>query len=89
MFEIGYDHSPSIILEDNTAAILIGEGKVLSTGRVKHVNIKFQWLKMAIKEKHFFICYVHSALNYSDGLTKSLAAPGFQQFVNDVAFIPS
>jgi hypothetical protein len=79
--EIGYDQSPFIILEDNTAGILISHGKVSSAGQVKHVDIKFQWLKMSIKEKHFFIRYVSSALNYSDGLTKSLAAPGFQQFV--------
>jgi len=32
MFEIGYNQSPSIIFEDNTAAILIGEGKVSSAG---------------------------------------------------------
>jgi len=51
-------------MEDNTATILIGDGKVSSAGRVKHVDIKFQWLKMAIKEKHFFISYVPSALNY-------------------------
>jgi len=81
MFEIGYDQSPWIILEDSTAAILIGEGKVSSAGRVKHVDIKFRCLKMTIKEKHFLIRYVPSALNYPDGLTKSLAAPGFQDFV--------
>jgi len=36
---------------------------------------------MAIKEKHFLIRYVPSTLNYSDGLTKSLTASGFQLFV--------
>ena len=71
----------SKILEDNTAAILIGEGMVLSAGRDKHVDIKFQWMKTAIKEKHFSIRYVPSALNYSHGLTTSLVAPGFQHFV--------
>jgi len=81
MLAIGYDQSPLIILEDNTAAILIGEGMVLSAGRDKHVDIKFQWMKTAIKEKHFSIRYVPSALNYSHGLTKSLVAPGFQHFV--------
>jgi len=81
MFEIGYDHSPSIILEDNTAAILIGASKVSSAGQVENDDIKFQWLKMAFKEKHFLIRCVPPALNYSDGLTKSLAAPGFQQFL--------
>jgi len=65
----------------STVTILIGEGKVSSAGRVKHVDIKFQWLKMTIIEKHFLIRYMTSALTYSDGLTKSLAAPGFQQFV--------
>jgi len=33
MFEIGYNQSPWIILEDNTASILISEGKVSSAGR--------------------------------------------------------
>jgi hypothetical protein len=56
--------SGPIILEDSTAAILIGEGKVSSAGRVKHVDIMFQWLKMAITEKHFLIRYVPSALYY-------------------------
>jgi len=81
MFEIECDQSPAIILEDNTAAIVIFEGNVSSACRVKHVDVKFQWLKMAINEKHFLIRYVPSALNYSDGPTKSLAAPGSQQFV--------
>jgi len=66
----------------NAVGILFSKGKVSSAGRVKHADIKFQWLKMSIKEKHFFIRYVSSALNYSDGLTKRLAAPGFQQFVS-------
>jgi len=64
IFEIGYDQSLSIMLEDNTVSILIGEGKILSAGRVKQVDIKFQWLKMVIKEKYFLIRYVPSALNY-------------------------
>jgi len=67
MFEIGYDQTPLIILEDNTPTILICEDKVSSTGRVKHVGIKFQWPMMAITEKMCLIRYVPSALNYSDG----------------------
>jgi len=78
---IMFEKNPSITLENNTAAILIREGKVSSAGRIKHVDMKFQWLKMAIKKNFFFICYVSAAVNYSDGLMKSLAALGFQQFV--------
>jgi len=68
-------------LEEYTAAILIGKVKVSFAGRVKHVDIKFQWLKMVTKEKHFLTRYVPSALNYLDGQTKSLAAPGFPHSV--------
>ena len=40
LIKIGYNQSPSIVLVDKTAAILIGEGRVLTASRVKHVDIK-------------------------------------------------
>lgn len=67
---------PTLILCDNNAAINLSEDPTLHM-QVKHVNIKYHFLRERAQSNELHICYVNTKYNVADLFTKALAAPLF------------
>ena len=70
--------SPTTILEDNRAAIIIAEGTVSGGGRAKHIDVRYKHAAESVRNGICTIRYIASAWNFADILTKPLAPTKFQ-----------
>lgn len=75
---IGYDmtNEPTPILCNNNAAINLSEDPTLHAC-VKHVNIKYHFLRERVQAGEICIRYVNTKYNVADLFTKALATPLF------------
>ena len=62
---------------DNQAAIAIATNPI-DHSRTKHIDIKFHFVRQAIKVHNIILSYVKSAENPADLMTKLLARPSFE-----------
>lgn len=77
---IGHDvtQAPTTMLCDNNAAINLSEDPLLHA-RVKHVDIKYHFLRERVQSKEIAIQYIHTKNNVADIFTKALPAPLFNR----------
>ena len=78
--ELGYaQKQPTLIWEDNRAAILVSEQACSSAGRCKHVDIKYKFVARAIRDGEVILRYTPSSQNVADILTKPLTQAVFDR----------
>ena len=71
--EIGLEQKPTVIAEDNTAAIHIAENPVTS-GRSKHIEVQYHYVREVIESGNVCLEYVPTGEMVADALTKNLNA---------------
>jgi hypothetical protein len=73
--ELGFKiNDPSLILVDNQSAITVAKNPE-HHGRMKHVDIRYHWIRQEIRRKNISIHYVPTGQNTADILTKPLPRP--------------
>lgn len=75
--------SPVSILCDNTSAVHVAENPS-HHGRMKHIDIKFHFIRDKIRDKLIKVDRVPSSENLADLLTKPLPRPAFVSLVNQL-----
>lgn len=78
---------PTIIFEDNQSTIDVAE-QPRKHQRMKHVNIKYNFIRDAIAEKEVAIKYIPSSDQLADIMTKSLGSTPFTKHRNDLGLRP-
>lgn len=68
---------PVPVFEDNQGAIAMAKKE--ETKRVKHIDVKFHFIQDAVADGRFQLVYIQSKHQEAGILTKSLAAPLFQE----------
>jgi hypothetical protein len=63
---------PTLIYEDNRAAILTAEAECSAGGRLRHVDIKYRFTTEAIRNGEVRIRYIPTNLQFADIMTKAL-----------------
>ena len=63
---------PTLIYEDNRAAIMVAEAECSAGGRLKHVDVKFRFATEAVRNKEVRVRYIPTNLNFADLMTKAL-----------------
>ena len=82
MGELGREQvEPTLIWEDNKAAILIAESECSSAGRSKHIDLRMKFVAQAISEQIVRIRYTPTDFNLADVMTKALAGVKFQRMI--------
>ena len=77
--ELGYPQpEPTLIWEDNKAAIIVAESETSSASRCKHIDVRFRFIAEALRERAVRVRYVASAENYADIMTKPLVHVKFE-----------
>ena len=77
--ELGYPQpEPTLIWEDNKAAIIVAESEASSASRCKHIDVRFRFIAEALKERAVRVRYIASAENYADITTKPLVYVKFE-----------
>lgn len=71
---------PSLIWADNQGAIAVAENPEFHR-RMKHVDIKYHWVRKAIEDGAIQVEYISTALMAADGLTKPLGPMQFTRFL--------
>ncbi|KAG8955677.1 hypothetical protein FRC04_007668 [Tulasnella sp. 424] len=73
--ELGFKiNSPSLLLVDNQSAITVAKNPE-HHGRMKHVDVRYHWIRQEIRRKNISIHYVPTGQNTADILTKPLPKP--------------
>jgi hypothetical protein len=79
MADLGFPQSnASIIFEDNQSCIKFTENPVNHT-RMKHINIKYHFIKEAVASSALKLKYIPSAQNVADILTKPVSTQTFDR----------
>ena len=80
-FIMNAEYKPPLILEDCTAVItLVSEGG--GVARTKHLRVRMELTKQALKDNKFTLQYVSTKQMIADGLTKVLGGEAFSAFAN-------
>ena len=80
--ELGHKQlEPTLIWEDNKAAILVGSQECSSAGRCKHIDLRFRFVAMAVKQKVVRVRYTPTDVNVADLLTKALPTVVFERLL--------
>ena len=64
------------LFEDNQGAIAMAENPI-SGGRMKHVDMRYHFIRELVKHKVIAIKYTESRDQHADILTKAIGAEGF------------
>jgi hypothetical protein len=64
---------PTLLCEDNKAAIIVAEVEMSSAGRSKHIDVRFKHVAQSIREGVARVRYVSTKWKYADLMTKPLA----------------
>lgn len=76
----GYDIGQPVIFHDNVSAIVLTEKKTSAKQRIKHLDIKYQFLRDYVDRKEVAIKFKKSAEMLADFLTKPLHGEVFKRF---------
>ena len=78
--ELGHRQAePTLLWEDNKAAIIVAEGETSSAGRTKHVDVRFKHVAQSIREGVARVRYISTKWNYADLMTKPLPKLEFKR----------
>jgi hypothetical protein len=69
----------TVIWEDNRSTILIAENECRSTGRSKHIDIRYKFVAQTIADNIVRVCYTPTDTNLADILTKALPRATFER----------
>ena len=72
---------PSLIWADNQEAIAVAENPEFHR-RMKHVDIKYHWVRQAIQNELITVEYISTSLMAADGLTKPHGPKEFNRFLD-------
>jgi plasmid replication initiation protein len=76
--EFGYQVNQACTLHiDNQSAISVSKNPE-HHGRMKHLDLRYYWLRDAVKAKRIAPCYIPTAEQIADILTKPLSSPKVQ-----------
>ena len=81
--EIAYCELPSILYEDNEAAVYLAKNHHVSA-KTKHIDIRQHYVREHLKEKLGVIKAIKSEDNFADILTKNVAVNIFERLGNAV-----
>jgi hypothetical protein len=76
----GTGEAPIAIHCDNQGAIALAKDNKFHS-RTKHIDLRYHFIREAVQDEKITISYVPTDENVSDVLTKPLAKPKFQRFV--------
>lgn len=77
MTELGWaQDKPTLLLEDNQSCIAVAKNPV-QQGRIRHVNIKFHYVRECVVAGETLVSYVPTADNVADMFTKALGENTF------------
>ena len=65
---------------DNQGAIALAKDNKFHS-RTKHIDLRFHFIREAVQDEKIAVSYIPTDENVSDVLTKALARPKFQRFV--------
>jgi hypothetical protein len=70
---LGHPHrDATLVFEDNRAVILVAQNECSTSGRMRHVDVKFRFVMETVKNKEIRVRYIQTDLNFADLFTKSL-----------------
>lgn len=78
---------PTVLHQDNLGAIC-WTTEVQGLRKVKHIGIRYHYVRDAVDERAVQVEYVASADNKADGLTKVLVTSNFESFKSAVGVVP-
>ena len=82
LHDLGWtQQEPTLVWEDNRAAIMVAENESSSAGRCKHIDVKFKFVAEAIGDGAVKIRYTPSMYNFADIMTKPLTEAVFDRLV--------
>lgn len=76
---MGEKDRPVPIMVDNQGAIALAKKKGWNR-RTRHINVRFQYVQQAVREKRIRMEYVASEEQLGDGLTKALKTELFERW---------
>jgi hypothetical protein len=77
LHELGFGSSlPTPLLCDNSAAVVLC-GDQAFHNRVKHLDVKYHWIRERVENKELIVGRIPSSGNVADILTKALPIPQF------------
>ena len=76
----GTGGGPMTINCDNQGAIALAKDNKFHS-RTKHIDLRFHFIREAVQDEKIAVSYIPTDENVSDVLTKALARPKFQRFV--------
>lgn len=71
LIELGHDQVDYVVNCDNQSTIHLAKNPMFHS-RSKHIDIRYHWIREALDEKRLKIEKIHTDLNWSDMMTKSL-----------------
>ena len=77
----GFDSFWTVLYQDNKSAILLeNNGKLSSSNRTKHINVRYYFVKDCIERKELDIEYCGTDEMWADFYTKPLQGKKFKEF---------
>ena len=81
----GWNIDGTIVYQDNKSAILLeNNGKLSSSNRTKHINVRYYFVKDCIERKELTVEFCGTDEMWADFYTKPLQGGKFQQFRNTI-----
>ena len=77
----GWETKETVVYQDNKLAILLDQnGKLSSSNRTKHINLRYFFIKDCIKRKYLRVEFLGTDKLWSDFYTKLLQGNKFVEF---------
>lgn len=75
---MGYEQRPAVIHQDNKSAIILEESGHSTTGRTRHINTRYFFVKDRIQSKEVVVVYTRTEEMVADFFTKPLQGQRFR-----------
>ena len=76
----GWSHQTTIFQDNKSAILLENNGRLSSSGRTKHINVRYYFIKDVISRNEASIKYLGTNEMWSDLYTKPLQGKKFTEF---------
>ncbi len=70
--ELGYSYGPSVLFQDNKSTITLAEQGASSSGKSKHISVRYFYVKQLIDAKQVTVEYLPTEAMIADILTKPI-----------------
>jgi hypothetical protein len=75
--ELGYSYGPSVLFQDNKSTITLAEQGASSSGKSKHISVRYFYVKQLIDAKQVTVEYPPTEAMIVDILTKPIVGNKF------------